>query len=458
MIRLVVAVIVVLVLSLAAAWLADRPGRLVLDWGGWRFETSVAAIVAVLVVVAVAAAILHRAWLWLRDRPGAFGRFRDRGRRRKGLEALTRGLVAAAAGDTRDAVRLAESAGRLLDEPALKLLLAAQSAQLTGDDARAERAFSMMLERPDTEFLGRRGLLVLARRRQDLAAALAHARRAHALRPGTGWVLTELIELEAASANFSAAADAAAQAGRNGVLPAADAKRLQAAALVELARRAEAEGDAKEALRASLRAHDLRPDFAPAVTLASRLLLAAGKRRRAARLLADAFAASAHPDIADAYLDLEPDAAAPRRQALARELAALRPDDPESRLLLARTAVAAGDAKAARSEIEPLAGEQAEPRVCRLMAEIEEAEYGDATSARNWLHRAANAPIRAAWRCTACGFAAPAWSAFCPACAGFGTLDWSQASGAPTRVPLLTLGAAPLPLGRPAALPPAAGS
>lgn len=455
MIRLAFAVTLVLVLSLAAAWLADRPGRLVLDWGGWRFETSVAAILAVLVVIAAIATLLHRAWLWLRDRPGAFGRHRDLGRRRKGIEALTRGLVAAAAGDTRDAVKLAESAGRLLDEPALKLLLAAQSAQLTGDDARAERAFTMMLDRPDTEFLGRRGLLVLARRRQDLAAALAHARRAHALRPGTGWVLTELVDLEAASANFQAAADAAAQAARHGVLPAAAAARLQAAALVELARRAEAAGNAKEALQASLRAHGVLPDFAPAVSIAARLLLARGKRRRATRLLTDAWAASAHPDIADAYLDLEPDGAPERRRALAHELAALRPDDPESRLLLARMALAAGDPKAARTEIEPLTGERAEPRVCRLMAEIEEAEYGDAASARGWLHRAANAPIRAAWRCTSCGFAAPAWSAFCPACAGFGTLGWSEEVTGAGRAPLLTLGAAPLPLGRPAALPPA---
>lgn len=456
MIRLFVAVIVMLALSLAAAWLADRPGRLMLDWGGWRFETSVAALAAVLVVLAVIAALLHRAWLWLRDRPGAFGRFRERGRRRKGLEALTRGLVAAAAGDTREAVRLAESAGQLLDEPALKLLLAAQSAQLTGDDARAERAFTMMLDRPDTEFLGRRGLLVLARRRQDLAGALAHARRAHALRPGTGWVLMELIDLEAASGNFSAAADAAAQAARYRVLPAADATRLQAAAFLEIARRAEAEGNAKEALRASRRAHDLQPDFAPAATMAARLLLAAGKRRRASRLLTDTWAKSAHPDIAEAYLDLEPEATPERRRALAKELAALRPDDPESRLLLARTALAAGDPKAARSEIEPLAGEQAEPRVCRLMAEIEEAEYGDATSARDWLHRAAHAPIRSAWRCTTCSSAAPAWAAFCPACSGFATLMWSDSPAAAPRAPLLTLGAAPLPLGRPAALPPAA--
>ncbi|WP_119420481.1 heme biosynthesis protein HemY [Desertibaculum subflavum] len=457
MIRLVLAVVVMLALSLAAAWLADRPGRLVLDWSGWRFETSVAAILAVLVVLTVLAALLHRIWLWLRDRPGALGRFRDRGRRRKGLEALTRGLVAAAAGDTRDAVRLAESAGRLLDEPALKLLLAAQSAQMTGDDVRAERAFNMMLERPDTEFLGRRGLLVLARRRQDLGAALAHARRAHALRPGTAWVLTELIDLEAAAGNFPAAADAAAQAERRGVLPGPEAARLQATALVELARRAEAEGDAKEALRASLRAHELVADFTPAVTLAARLLLARGKRRRATRLLTDAWAAAPHPDIAEAYLDLEPEAAPERRRVRAQELAALRPDDPESRLLLARAALAAGDLKAARNEIAPLAGEQAEPRVCRLMAEIDEAEYGDAASARDWLRRAANAPIRAAWRCTSCGFATPAWSAFCPACAAFGAVGWSLQAPAAMRPPLVTLGAVPLPLHGPAALPPVRG-
>lgn len=450
MIRLILAVIVMLAVSLAAAWIADRPGHLVLDWSGFRIETSVAVVVAVGVVVAVILVLTYRTWLWLRDGPGALGRFRDRGRRRKGLEALSRGLVAAAAGDVREAVRNAEAAGRMLDDPALRLLLAAQSGQLTGDDERAERAFTMMLERPDTEFLGRRGLLVLSRRRGDLAGALVHARRANALRPGTAWVLRELTALEGAAGNHSAAADAALQANRRGLLPASDASRIQAAAHLEAARLAEASGDTKAALDAATAAHAASRDLAPAAAMAARLQAVRGKRRKATQILTESWAVAPHRDLADAYLDLEGDVSPERRRALARELAAFNPDDPESHLMLARAALAAGDPKGARTEIEPLLNEHADATICRLMAEIEETEYGDVASARSWLHRAAGAPAGGTWRCTACGAGSQAWHATCPACGTFATAVWSKGGEAPPRTITLPTAATEL-LGAPPA-------
>ena len=44
------------------------------------------------------------------------------------------------------------------------MLLSAQAAQLTGDDAAARRYFSGMLEQPETAFLALRGLLLQAQR------------------------------------------------------------------------------------------------------------------------------------------------------------------------------------------------------------------------------------------------------------------------------------------------------
>jgi len=433
MIRLLLAVGVMLAVSLAAAWIAERPGQLAVDWAGFRVETSVAVVVALGAVVVALLVLLHRAWLWLRDSPDAFGRLRDRGRRRKGLEALSRGLVAAAAGDVREAVRNAEAAGRMLDDPALRLLLAAQSGQMTGDDTRAERAFAMMLERPDTEFLGRRGLLVLARRRGDVTTALAHARRANALRPGTAWVLHELTGLESQAGNFTAAADAALQASRRGFLSAGDSARIQAAAHLEIARQAAAAGDTKTALDAATAAHAAARDLAPAAALAARLQATRGKRRKATQILTESWAAAPHRDLAEAYLDLEGEVSPDRRRALARELAAFNPDHPESRFILARSALAAGDPKGARIELEPLLTERADVSVCRLMAEIEEAEYGDVASARGWLHRATAAPPPGSWRCTACGGTSPGWSAACPSCSAFGTQIWSRGDETPLR-------------------------
>src|SRR5262249_57792128 len=81
-------------------------------------------------------------------------------RRRKAYRALTQGMVAVAAGDAGEARRQAKLAGTLLNDPPLTLLLAAQAAQLDGDERAAEKYFRAMLDRPETAFLGLRGLLM----------------------------------------------------------------------------------------------------------------------------------------------------------------------------------------------------------------------------------------------------------------------------------------------------------
>ncbi len=59
--------------------------------------------------------------------------------------------------------------------------------------------------------------------------------------------------------------------------------------------------------------------------------------------------------------------------------------------------------------------------------------------------RAAAAPPDPAWLCNACGAETAEWSALCPACGAFATIDWT----APER-------AAPAALGREEAAPAAA--
>src|SRR3546814_4260342 len=76
------------------------------------------------------------------------------------------------------------------------MLLSAQAAQLNGDQTAARRYFEAMLERPETEFLGLRGLLNQSLRTDDPARALALAHRARALRPSTPWVLRTCLDLE----------------------------------------------------------------------------------------------------------------------------------------------------------------------------------------------------------------------------------------------------------------------
>ena len=55
MIRVLYFLIVVGALSLGIAWLADRPGEVVVTWQGWRIETSLLVLGAAMVAVLGAA-------------------------------------------------------------------------------------------------------------------------------------------------------------------------------------------------------------------------------------------------------------------------------------------------------------------------------------------------------------------------------------------------------------------
>jgi len=185
----------VAVLIALAYWLAERPGEVSVTWLGYRIDTSVGILLLALAVLIAVASISYYIWRSLRRAPKSMGQGIQNSRRKRGYKALTQGMVAVAAGEADEAARHAKRADSLLDEPPLTMLLSAQAAQLNGDEAAAKRYFNAMLEKPETRFLGLRGLFMQAQREGDHQRALGCVRQAHALRPKTPWVVTDLFEL-----------------------------------------------------------------------------------------------------------------------------------------------------------------------------------------------------------------------------------------------------------------------
>src|SRR3569623_841209 len=102
----------------AAVWLADRPGHVSITWLGYNIELAVGTALAVLVVFILLLYLVWRVWHMLRRVPGDYTLFRRNRRQAKGFKALTRGLVAVAAGDAAEANRLARTAhGQLAHSP-----------------------------------------------------------------------------------------------------------------------------------------------------------------------------------------------------------------------------------------------------------------------------------------------------------------------------------------------------
>ena len=429
MTRLLFIVVVSAALGAAAVWVADRPGALAVDWRGWRLETTVSVALAGLALLMAAAAVLDRLWWWLRRGPLLARSKREAARRQRGYLALTQGMVAVAAGDVDGAKRLARRAQGLLDEPPLTMLLSAQAAQLGGDEAAAGRAFEAMLERPETEFLGLRGLMVQALRAGERGRALELVRRAHALRPSTPWVLSARFDLEAQAGDWSAAERALESSLKEGVIEPSEAGRRRAIVLYGQAAAAAEDGRDGAALSLASRAHRLDAGFIPAAVLAARHAAAAGKKRRAAKTVETAWAAAPHPDLAVVYEALGADEEGAKRVARLERLAAIRADHPESRIALARAAIGAALWGVARAELDLIAAKSPEARVCRLMAALEEGEGREPAAAQAWLLRLGEARPDPAWRCAKCGHRAEDWAAHCPSCEAFDTLSWGAPAG-----------------------------
>jgi HemY protein len=440
-----------------AVTLADYPGRVSVDWQGWRIDLSVGILVFLLAGLVVAAVFVSRFWGAIRRVPGRFLDMRRTGRRERGYKALTQGMVAVAAGDVGEARRWARRADALLDDPPLTMLLSAQAAQLGGEEAAARRYFEAMLDHSDTAFLGVRGLLMQAIKAGDKVEALRLAERAYKLRPETGWVVDQLFELQVESGLWSEANEVIASAIRRKTLPAARARRRRAAVLVEHSRVAEAEGDADTAFARAGEAHNLDPTLVPATLTLARLYKARQRASKAERLVEEAWARAPNPELAAIYGEIISDTDPLARVKKFQRLFSFRPDHPESHIALAEVSLAARLWGEARKHLKAAAGTAPTARVCRLMAELDESENGDMDSSRKWLARATTAAPDEAWVCNDCGAVAGAWTALCGNCSSFGSLAWQPPPRAArlakpgpvsARVPAKPKSGTPVPAGK----------
>ncbi|HVM82959.1 MAG TPA: heme biosynthesis HemY N-terminal domain-containing protein [Candidatus Binatia bacterium] len=423
----------------AAIWLADRPGRVSIIWLGYNIDLAVGTAMAALVILILLLYVVWRVWHMVRRAPGGFALFRRSRRQAKGFKALTRGLVAAAAGDAAEAKRLARTAHGLLDRSPLTLLLAAQAAQLEGDEHAAGRYFEALSKNPEAALLGLRGLTTAALKRGDETAALAHAEAALQSHPHAEWAAETAHRLQV---KLGKPAEESLKAlVRAGAMSAKQGQHRRAVLLAERARQAllpeTRDADLDAALRAAREALKLDSGFVPARLILVHLLLRMGKKREATRLIEQDWDSNPHPLLARAYIEAEPGERAADRMKRLERLARQNPDHIETHRALGQTAVIAGLWGDARRHLERLiAAERAtgglSHATCRAMAVLEEGEHRDTAAARRWLAEGAQALPDPAWICSACGHpgeAGPAsghWQAVCPHCAAIDSYRWQR--------------------------------
>jgi HemY protein len=417
MIRVVVFLIMVGVLAVGAAWLADRPGEVVVTWEGFRSKTSLMVLAE---AVLVAVAVLMAVWSIIRAivrSPAVLARRQRERRGARAYAAISNGLIAVGSGDIDAARKLSADASRLAPGEPLTLLLSAQAAQLSGDRDGAERAFRAMAGRADTKALGLHGLFIEAHRRDDHESARAHAEEAAATAPTLGWAGRAVLEARCKEGDWASAL--ALLERHRGALDKASYRRQRAVLLTARALATE-NSDREVAKAAALEANKLAPTLVPAAALAARLLAEGGYLRKANRIIDTAWRANPHPELAQSYAELRSGESARDRLKRIDALAKRAPENVEGALAVARAAIDAREFARARSALAPYLGVPTK-RIAILMAELERAE-GDEGRAREWLGRAVHAAPDPAW--TADGYVSDHWLPLSPVTGRLDAFEW----------------------------------
>ncbi|WFU56234.1 heme biosynthesis HemY N-terminal domain-containing protein [Bradyrhizobium pachyrhizi] len=418
MIRIILFLLLIALAAAGAAWMADQPGDLVLNWGGLRLTSKQPMyLLGLVVVVAMIAGVILRG-LW--KIPSHIRRGRRERRHARGRHAITQGLLAIGHGDSSAARAHAEVARRHAANDPLALLLHAQSAQLDGDRDGAQRAFRAMAEREDTRLLGLRGLFIEAQRADDPVAAVMIAEEALKMSPSSSWASHAVLGFCCAKGDWAGALSIIDNNQSAGLIDKATYRRQRGVLLT--ARALEFETVDRDLSRSSaMEAVKLAPTLIPAAVLAAKFESEAHQVRRAMRIVETAWLAQPHPDLADAYSHVRLGDSARQRLVRVDTLAAKTPGHIEGALAIARAAIDAAEFARARAALEPFIAAPTQ-RVALLMAEIERTEHGDSGRARAWTLRAVRALHDPVW--AADGYVSDRWRPVSPVTGRLDAFQW----------------------------------
>ncbi|WP_262692624.1 heme biosynthesis protein HemY [Kordiimonas aestuarii] len=426
MTRIVLWFIAILVLAVGAAWLADHPGDVVIDFQGLRFYTSFAALTALAVAAMALAALAVWLYGWLRRDMPFFGSNRVVKRQGRGLKLLNQSLVALSAGDHRLAAKLIEQAEVLLPPQPMVHLIAAEAASRAGDHAGAAKRYQALEGTEDGRFLGLRGLVGEAQRLGRESEALRLARTAFKENRKSPWVLRTLFSLEVAAGNWAEAETALDKVARENLMEKPVITRHRSALVFAEATEANLRGDTLAAKKGFKKVLTLRPDFAPATAALAKIELGEGNKKRASKLIMDAWANRPHPTLARVFKALDAAEGAADWLKRVRTLTTPNPDHAGSMLLLVDALMDAREYDIAKPLLDKLIKAAPTRAAWQYRLALAHALHEDPDPIEAAL---AHAEAGEGWHCDACGHMPTAWSPLCGNCGGFDTVDWRDVGG-----------------------------
>jgi HemY protein len=286
-------------------WVANRPGHIDVSWLGYNISIHMGFALLVLLFLTICLLIGYRIFLGFISFPKSLKRYKKRMQRKKGQKALTLGLSAVAAGDSKAASYQAYRMRKFLpDEGGITFLLEAQAARLRGDDDAACCYFEDLVKDEDTALLGLRGMMLSAMEKGNMDEALSFARQAMKLHPKQPWIVRMVYSLELREQRWEDAQRTLRKARKYNVISKDQADSDLTSIYLYKGSQALDAGNDKQALRWLKKAQSVSPIFPPVIVRLAEFYSKQGKEKAALNLVSKAWEKNPHPDIIKTWKNL----------------------------------------------------------------------------------------------------------------------------------------------------------
>ena len=418
------------VLIALAVWVADQPGTVRIDWMEYRITTHVGFFFLAAIAFVLITLFIYQTIKTFVDFPKSLRRYNEINTREKGYVALTKGLAAVAAGDTKAANIQAKRAAKFLEgDTGLPMLLEAQAARLEGREDDAVESFTMLLENKHAGFLGVRGLLQSALDNGDKEGALALAEKALKSHPKQGWLLNIVYDLQIDLRRWYAAEKTLTKAEKIGVFDKDKAQSDRIALMLAQVQKDMDDGYVSDAHLTLKKAFKKAPDFAPAAVMMAEYHVGQGQVKAAQKVIKKAWKANPHGALAMAWIDLQDEGDKSDKLSQLRWMEKLIKVNDDSAIglrLAGQIAFEAGLWGEAREFFKRSEALRPSAALYRAWAKLEEKAGENPELAKNYFEKSLDAPADKTWVCTQSGAIYDHWSPIAEPHGAFNTIEWKR--------------------------------
>ena len=430
MTRLIWFLLKIALIAVPAVWLATQQGTVQVNWNGDIHTLDARFVLFGLFALAFTIIGVTRLIDYFVHLPSQYRDRKKLGDAEKGLEALTLGLSAAAAGDSGYTKYYAERASKLLPGTKphpISTLLRAQALNSEGDYDEAQKELKTLLHSSEGSLLGLKGLVRGSLAHDDPARALAFARQTFEIYKGRdkAWLLKTTYELELANENWEAAFALLPKLKKAGILSKESVQSESAALWTAMALHYTSLGAVEDAAKAYQKALKYEPGFLPAALSYATHLVDQGRTRKAIHLIQTCWRTSPHPQLSSLWKRINSERKKPKPDAQwSARLIAINPEHLESLLLQAELAMNQKDFTAARAALHSAEVDYPVRRVYALWSKLDELSDKSDATVRHRLSQRADALPDPIWTCPKTGETYADWQPLSGNKQFFNTLLW----------------------------------